>query len=88
MKEKIKKAPGVQTNSYVAEIKSLSVFPQTQKRQAVNAKVLFISENNGESLHILDPSTKKQIILPFGPVEALIEHTRNKRIERDLKEGV
>lgn len=72
------KAPGAKTNSYVTEIKGCaSIFPKTLKGQSVNASVMFTSDERGEMLSVFDPSTKKQIVVPFEPVILLIEHTRN-----------
>ena len=88
MKEKIKKAPGATSNSYVTEVKGFSVITQSGKWQAVNAAVFFTSDEAGENLDIVDPTTKKQIVLPFGPIERLIEFVRNKRVERDMEDGL
>ena len=73
---KIKKSPMAKTNTYEAEITGMSISPATLKGQHVNALVMFTSDAHGETLSIYDPTTKKQVVVPFEPVEVLIEHAR------------
>ena len=79
---KINKATGTTTNTYEAEIKGMSACPAKMKFQHVNASVMFTSDSKGETLSILDPTTKKQIILPFGKVEELAGYVRDARTQK------
>ena len=78
---KISKAKGATTNTYEAEMKGLSACPIKMKFQHVNVNVMFSSDSEGETLSILDPTTKKQIILPFGEIERLAGYVRNARAQ-------
>ena len=73
---RIKKSPMARTNTYETEITGTSVFPATLKGQHVNVLVMFTSDAHGETLSIYDPTTKKQVVVPFEPIEVLIEYTR------------
>jgi hypothetical protein len=82
MNRKITKAPGAKFNSFTIDIKGLSMFPETQKGQLIEAVVTFTSDDAGETLSMVDPTTKKQIVVPFGSIEQLVAHTRNNRQEQ------
>ncbi len=75
----IYKPPEAKTNTYFACIRGTSIFPATSKGQAVNAEVRFTSDAAGETLSVFDPSTKKQIVLPFEDVWKLIQRARETR---------
>ena len=83
MSNKIKKAPGSATNSFVLEVKGMSVRTKSMDFQSIKASVIFTSDSHGETLSVYDPSTKKQIQLPFEPLEELIERARKAR--RDIE---
>ena len=74
---KISKAKGATTNTYEANIEAVSVCVVKQKWQRVIANVMFTSDEQGETLSVYDPTTKKHVLVPFGEVEELVEYVRN-----------
>jgi hypothetical protein len=81
MKNVIEKAQGAVSNSFVTVVKDcISVHPETLKGQCIDARIMFTSDEHGETLSVFDPATKKQIVMPFEQVEQLIFRTRRERV--------
>lgn len=55
-----KAAEKAATNTFETTVKGFSINPQTFKGQDINARVMFTSDNEGETLSIYDPSTKNK----------------------------
>ena len=71
---KIKKPPGSVLNTYETEIEDLSSKGFKMKRIKIIIK--FTSDERGEILSVIDPTTKRQITLPYEVIEQLVIHTR------------
>jgi len=74
-KGKIHKPDGAITNTFRVIINGRSIKPD-MTMQAINADVHFTSNEHGEILSVYDPSTKREVAMPFGEVEELIRTTR------------
>ena len=73
---KYEKSPGATTNTYHAFIKGISTNINDLKYQNVNVKVMFTSDEHSETLSFYDPISKRQVTVPFGEVESLINYVR------------
>ena len=78
MSGKISKAPGARANTWRLNIRGLSVSPDTMEWHYIQIDTMFSSEG-GETLSFYDPTTKQQIVLPFGEIERLAAHARAAR---------
>ena len=76
---KIRKSQGASKNTYETELKGLSACPEKMKFQHANMLAMFTSDGKGETLSILDPTTKKQIVVPFEQIAELVGYARSIR---------
>jgi hypothetical protein len=77
MKNAIEKARGTAPDTYVTVIKGCkSVNTESLRGQRVSVSVTFTDDGHGGTLGVLDPSTKKRVVLPFVQVERLVSRAR------------
>ena len=74
---KINKVKGAPTNTFEAKIDALSSRPPHNKVENTSVNVMFTSGVCGETISILDPTTKKSISLSYESIMKLVDHARN-----------